>query len=139
MDSQTLLRSSAKKSAPRSSLRDNLFGEDNHVSGSPYKLGFWRVLVFWKKLIISKKKKRKSKRKSYTGFEGRVCCESLGKVLPYDELSYSRNFDQGFAWDDHDDEPDHDHNLSRSFSFRFSNPSNVDNYLCPCSPPLIDY
>ncbi|GMN50506.1 hypothetical protein TIFTF001_019665 [Ficus carica] len=48
------------------------------------------------------------------------------RLVPYDPCSYSQNFDRGFAWDDHHDhEFDGEDNLSRSFSFRFADPSKI--------------
>ncbi|XP_010514023.1 PREDICTED: uncharacterized protein LOC104790031 [Camelina sativa] len=44
---------------------------------------------------------------------------SSAKVVAYDPYDYSLNFDQGPGWHDHD-EPE---NLSRSFSYRFADPT----------------
>lgn len=49
------------------------------------------------------------------------------RLVPYDPSSYSKNFDRGFAWDDHD----HDDYISRSFSFRFADPSNENILVKP--------
>ena len=48
------------------------------------------------------------------------------RLVPYDPHSYSQNFDQSFAWDDVTHDDDDDENLiSRSFSFRFADPSKI--------------
>ena len=96
-------------------------------SSSTVTSGPCKMRYYWKVLWMRLKKK------------GIIVCEPVHHHHPvggddprcgtglYDPCSYSRNFDHGFAWDDHDAEPDHDDNLSRSFSFRFSDPSNCNN------------
>ncbi|QCD85290.1 hypothetical protein DEO72_LG2g5650 [Vigna unguiculata] len=73
--------------------------EIEHVHSLPPKLR-WKLL--WMK--IKKEKKRLFRSASFQ--------------VPYDQHTYSQNFDQGTAID----EPD---NLSRSFSVRFADPSIV--------------
>ncbi|PON94541.1 hypothetical protein TorRG33x02_095760 [Trema orientale] len=80
---------------------------------NPYKL-IWKVL--WRKL---KKEKKKI-------FESPPAVPQRRRLVPYDPYSYSQNFDQSFAWDDilHGDHDD-DNLISRSFSFRFADPSKI--------------
>ncbi|KAG5041680.1 hypothetical protein JHK85_014156 [Glycine max] len=59
----------------------------------------------WKLLWMKLKKEKKKIFESASSFQ-----------VPYDQYTYSQNFDQGTALD----EPD---NLSRSFSVRFADPS----------------
>ncbi|KAM7509497.1 hypothetical protein LguiA_019950 [Lonicera macranthoides] len=61
----------------------------------------WKLL--WKKFKKEKKKMFES---------------SVHGQVPYDEYTYSQNFDHGPSWD----EPE---NLSRSFSARFADPSMI--------------
>ncbi|TKY60900.1 hypothetical protein E2542_SST18003 [Spatholobus suberectus] len=61
----------------------------------------------WKLLWMKLKKEKKKLFESASPFQ-----------VPYDQYTYSQNFDQGTALD----EPD---NLSRSFSVRFADPSRV--------------
>uniref|UniRef100_A0A9I9E713 Uncharacterized protein n=1 Tax=Cucumis melo TaxID=3656 RepID=A0A9I9E713_CUCME len=63
----------------------------------------WKVL--WRKL---RREKRKILESNTTTFYS-----SGPKLIPYDPLSYSQNFDQGTAGEELD-------NLSRSFSARFA-------------------
>lgn len=66
----------------------------------------WKM--FWKKTVSEKKKK----------FHSRTSPVTLMRTATYDSRAYSKNFDQGTGWMDPD-------NLSRSFSARFADPSNV--------------
>ncbi|XP_062088769.1 uncharacterized protein LOC133795332 [Humulus lupulus] len=83
---------------------------------NPYKQ-IWKVL--WMKF-------KKEKKKLSESLES-CAAPQQRRLVPYDPHSYSQNFDISFAWDDihHDDDDDGDSLISRSFSFRFADPSKI--------------
>ncbi|KAM6582232.1 hypothetical protein CsatB_009234 [Cannabis sativa] len=83
---------------------------------NPYKQ-IWKVL--WMKF-------KKEKKKLFKSLESTCSAPQRRRLVPYDPHSYSQNFDLSFAWDDDinfHDEQDDDSLISRSFSFRFADPS----------------
>ncbi|XP_010088833.2 uncharacterized protein LOC21403696 [Morus notabilis] len=83
----------------RRSIRLGRYYNESSSVSSPYKLS-WRF--FWIKF------RREKMRKIFES--SRV---NPRRLVPYDPSSYSKNFDRGFAWDDHDHEPDdHDDYIS---------------------------